>query len=76
MLFNQGHYQNSWQNSCSHYRNAIILYGELPLRLNQDRKSFYKGDFPAATWVQISRLYMSTALVEVEVIAHLPNKKE
>ncbi|MGZ8545730.1 MAG: RidA family protein [Flavisolibacter sp.] len=43
---------------------------------NAIRKSFYKGDFPAATWVQISRLYMSTALVEVEVIAHLPGKKE
>jgi enamine deaminase RidA (YjgF/YER057c/UK114 family) len=41
---------------------------------NYVRKPFYKGDFPAATWVQISRLYMSTALVEVEVIAHLPSK--
>ena len=41
---------------------------------NHVRKPFYKGDFPAATWVQISRLYMSTALVEVEVIAHLPSK--
>ena len=43
---------------------------------NGIRKSFYKGDFPAATWVQISRLYMSTALVEVEVIAHLPIKHD
>jgi 2-iminobutanoate/2-iminopropanoate deaminase len=41
---------------------------------NAIRKAFYKGDFPAATWVQISRLYMPTALVEVEVIAHLPKK--
>lgn len=41
---------------------------------NAVRKAFYKGDFPAATWVQISRLYMPTALVEVEVIAHLPKK--
>jgi 2-iminobutanoate/2-iminopropanoate deaminase len=41
---------------------------------NDVRKAFYKGDFPAATWVQITRLYMSTALVEVEVIAHLPRK--
>lgn len=39
---------------------------------NAVRKAFYKGDFPAATWVQISRLYMPSALVEVEVIAHLP----
>ena len=41
---------------------------------NDIRKAFYKGDFPAATWAQISRLFMPTALVEVEVIAHLPRK--
>jgi 2-iminobutanoate/2-iminopropanoate deaminase len=41
---------------------------------NNVRKAFYKGDYPAATWVQISRLYMPEALVEVEVIAHLPKK--
>ncbi|MGZ5134716.1 MAG: RidA family protein [Flavitalea sp.] len=41
---------------------------------NDVRKPFYKGDFPAATWVQITRLYMPTALVEVEVIAHFPHK--
>ena len=39
---------------------------------NAIRKSFYKGDFPAATWVQISRLYMSDAKLEIELIAHLP----
>ena len=39
---------------------------------NDARKVFYKGDFPAATWVQISRLYMADAKLEVEVIAHLP----
>ena len=41
---------------------------------NAVRKAFYKGDYPAASWVQISRLYMSEANVEVEVIAHLPKK--
>jgi 2-iminobutanoate/2-iminopropanoate deaminase len=41
---------------------------------NEGRKPFYKGDYPAATWTQISRLYMSSAMVEVEVIAHLPKK--
>jgi len=41
---------------------------------NDVRKTFYKGDFPAATWVQISRLYMPSALVEVEVIAYAPKK--
>lgn len=39
---------------------------------NYARKAFYKGDFPAATWVQITRLYMADAKLEVELIAHLP----
>lgn len=39
---------------------------------NDARKVFYKNDFPAATWVQISRLYMADAKLEVELIAHLP----
>lgn len=43
---------------------------------NAARKVFYKGDFPAATWVQISRLYMAGAKLEVEVIAHLPKPEE
>lgn len=41
-------------------------------QLNSTRKEFYNGDFPAATWVQVSRLYMSEAKLEVELIAHLP----
>jgi enamine deaminase RidA (YjgF/YER057c/UK114 family) len=40
-------------------------------KYNAVRKSFYKGDFPAATWVQVTRLYMSDAKLEVELIAHL-----
>ena len=42
-------------------------------KYNSTRKLFYNGDFPAATWVQVSRLYMSEAKLEVELIAHLPN---
>jgi len=41
-------------------------------KYNAIRKAFYNGDFPAATWVQVSRLYMSEAKLEVELIAHLP----
>ena len=41
-------------------------------RNNAARKEFYKGDFPAATWVQIDRLFMESAKLEVELIAHLP----
>lgn len=40
--------------------------------LNEVRKKFYKNDFPAATWVQISRLYEPLAKVEVDLIAVLP----
>lgn len=41
---------------------------------NEARKKFYKKDFPAATWVQIDRLYMEGAKLEVDLIAHLPKK--
>ncbi|HMP30203.1 MAG TPA: RidA family protein, partial [Saprospiraceae bacterium] len=39
---------------------------------NDTRKAYYQSDFPAATWVQVSRLYMPEAKLEVELIAHLP----
>ncbi len=42
-------------------------------KYNSSRKVFYKGDFPAATWIQVSRLYMSDAKLEVELVAHLPD---
>ncbi|MFT3675134.1 MAG: RidA family protein [Chitinophagaceae bacterium] len=41
-------------------------------RNNGSRKAFYKNDFPAATWMQVSRLYMPDAKLEVELVAHLP----
>ena len=43
-------------------------------KYNDSRKVFYKGDFPSATWVQISRLYMPDASLEIELIAYLPEK--
>lgn len=43
-------------------------------KFNYVRKRFYKKDFPAATWVQVQRLYMPNAKLEVELIAHLPKK--
>lgn len=43
-------------------------------KFNYVRKQFYKGDFPAATWVQIVRLYMPEAKLEVELIAHFPKQ--
>lgn len=41
---------------------------------NYVRKAFYKGDFPAATWVQITRLFTAETKLEVELIAHLPKQ--
>lgn len=41
-------------------------------KYNQARKQYYQNDFPAATWVQVHRLYMESAKLEVELIAHLP----
>lgn len=43
-------------------------------QLNYVRKQFYKGDFPAATWVQIVRLFMPDAKLEIELIAHFPKR--
>ena len=41
-------------------------------KYNDARKAFYKGDFPAATWMQVPRLFMADARLEIELIAHLP----
>jgi len=41
-------------------------------KYNYARKAFYNKDFPAATWVQVVRLYMPDAKLEVELVAHLP----
>ncbi len=41
-------------------------------RYNDARKVFYKGDYPAATWMQVTRLFMHEARLEVELVAHLP----
>jgi len=39
------------------------------------RNAFYGSEFPAATWVQVSRLYDPEHVIEVEVIAVLPEAK-
>jgi enamine deaminase RidA (YjgF/YER057c/UK114 family) len=39
---------------------------------NKDvRKEFYGADFPAATWVQVQRLYTPSLVLEVEVTAQI-----
>lgn len=43
------------------------------LKANKDvRKPYYHGDYPAGTWVQVSRLYDPQYVIEVEVTAVFP----
>lgn len=64
------HYGLSFQNVVK--ENLYTTDIEAMKQYNHVRKVFYKGDFPAATWVQISRLYMADAKLEIELIAHFP----
>jgi 2-iminobutanoate/2-iminopropanoate deaminase len=41
------------------------------IRCQETRKKIYGGRLPAATWVQIERLYVKEALLEIEVEAVL-----
>lgn len=70
------------ENTLAHYgagmqhvvkENLYTLDIEAMKANNKYRLPFYKNDYPAATWVQISRLYMPEAKLEVEVTAVLPN---
>ena len=45
--------------------DAFIRYKEI-------RKEFYGVSLPAATWVQVQRLYLPSFVVEVEVTAEYP----
>jgi enamine deaminase RidA (YjgF/YER057c/UK114 family) len=42
------------------------------VRHKEVRRDFYQGDWPAASWVGVQRLYVPALLVQVEVIAELP----
>jgi len=45
-------------------------------KYNDPRREFYKGDFPAATWVQVSRLYEANAKLEIDLVAQLTGVEE
>lgn len=65
------HYGLTFQNVVKenlYTTNLEALEADLPVR-----REFYGKDYPAATWVQIQRLYDSTDVIEVEVIAVFPN---
>ena len=66
------HYGATFQNVVK--ENLYTTDIEAMKQYNAARKVFYKGDFPAATWVQISRLYTADAKLEIELIAFLPKK--
>jgi enamine deaminase RidA (YjgF/YER057c/UK114 family) len=42
------------------------------IKASDTRKRFYGSWLPAATWVQVQRLYLPSFVVEVELIAHYP----
>ena len=43
------------------------------LKANQElRKKYYGKDFPAATWVQVARLFTPELVLEVELVAVFP----
>ena len=66
------HYGATFQNVVK--ENLYTTNIEAMKLHNVARKAFYKGDFPAATWVQISRLFMADAKLEIELVAYLPGK--
>jgi enamine deaminase RidA (YjgF/YER057c/UK114 family) len=66
------HYGATFQNVIK--ENLYTTDIEAMKTHNAARKAFYKGDFPAATWVQISRLFTADAKLEIELIAYLPKK--
>ncbi len=63
-------YGASFQNVVK--ENLYTTDIEAMKKYNDTRKAYYKGDFPAATWIQVPRLYMADARLEIELIAHLP----
>jgi enamine deaminase RidA (YjgF/YER057c/UK114 family) len=40
------------------------------IKVSDARKPFYGSWLPAATWVQVQRLYLPSFVVEVELVAH------
>lgn len=66
------HYGATFQNVVK--ENLYTTDIEAMKKYNDVRKAYYKNDFPAATWVQIPRLFMADARLEIELIAYLPKK--
>lgn len=52
--------------------NAYTTDIEALKAANDVRKKYYGADFPAATWVQVVRLFQPENVLEVEVVAVFP----
>ncbi len=55
--------------------NLYTLALDSVIKYNKIRLSYYKNDYPAATWVEVKRLYNPDLVLEVEIIAVLPDNK-
>ena len=42
------------------------------IKASSERKPYYGANLPAATWVQVQRLFAAALVLEVELIAHFP----
>jgi 2-iminobutanoate/2-iminopropanoate deaminase len=55
--------------------NVFVTDLDAFIRNKDIRKEYYAGNFPAASWVQVQRLYLPAFVVEVEVTAEYPIKQ-
>lgn len=56
-------------------KETIFTTDFAALKANQAvRRAYYGRDFPAATWVQVARLYEPDHVIEIELIAVIPEK--
>ena len=44
-----------------------------PASVTRLMRQYYGSDFPAATWVQVQRLYLPSFVVEIEATAEYPH---
>jgi len=55
-------------------KENIFTTDSRAFRSNLDvRRKYYAEDFPAATWVEVERLYAAEFIIEIDVIAVFPD---
>lgn len=57
--------------NASHVVKEVVYATDMEAlqKANAPRMSFYDGNTPAATWIQIERLFQKESMLEVEVVA-------